>query len=189
MGQVTIKKQSSGSVALPTTDYLKLFVDSSDSILKTIDSAGIVRPSGVGTADELATTGSPVDVSASAPPTTGDVLTADSAVAASWKNPTTLNLSPVRQTAVQVGPTSYNAVVGDLVRVNVSAGAVTVNLPTTIGNDDLQIWVKLVSAATNSCTVTPFGGQTIDGDASKVLNTDYEWIQLYSDGANWMQVG
>lgn len=191
MGTVTIKKQSAVSVPLPATDQLRLFVDTADSILKTKDSVGVVRPSGVGTADELATTGAPVDVSASAPPAVGDVMTADSATAASWKNAYTVYLpgSPVTQTSIKVGPTTYGAAIGELVRVNVAAGAVTVNLPTAVGNTNREVWVKLVSLATNACTVDPSGAQTVDGAATATLSTDYEWIILRSDGANWMQVG
>lgn len=191
MGTVTIKKQSAASVTLPQTDQLRLFVDSADDILKTKDSLGVVRPSGVGTADELATTGAPVDVSASAPPVLGSLLTADSAIAASWKGPSVIYVkgSPVLQTAVKVGPTTYNAVIQDLVRVDVSAGLVTVNLPTAVGNTDKEIWVKLVSLATFTCTVDAAGVQTIDGALTATLTTDFEWIILRSDGANWIQVG
>jgi len=190
MGMITLKKQSAASVPLPATDQLRLFVDSADDILKTKDDVGVVRPSGVGTADELATTGAPVDVSASAPPVLGSVLTADSAIAATWKAPGAVLLtgSPVAQTAVQAGPT-YAASIGELVRVNVSGGAVAVNLPTAVGNADREIWVKLVTAAAFACTVNTAGIETIDGAASAVLNTDYEWIILRSDGANWMQLG
>lgn len=190
MGTVTIKKQSAVSVPNPATDQLRLFIDSADDILKTKDSLGVVRPSGVGTADELATSGAPVDVSGSAPPVAGGVLTADSAVAASWKAASALYFrgSPVLQTAVQSGA-SYNAAIQELVRVDVSANAVTVNLPTAVGNTDREVWVKLVSLATFACTVDGSGAQTIDGQPTAVLNTDYEWIILRSDGANWLQVG
>jgi len=184
MGAITLKKQSAVSVELPQTDQLRLFVDSADDILKTKDSSGTVRPSGVGTADELATTGSPVDVSASAPPIAGDVLTATSPTAAIWQ------ASGIgTQTAIQVGPTTYAAVIGDFVRINVAAGAVLVNLPTAVGNACKEITVKLVSVATYVCTVDGLGSQTIDGALVATLSTDYEWIVLRSDGANWMQVG
>jgi hypothetical protein len=191
MGTVTIKKQSAVSVTLPQTDHLRLFVDSFDNILKTKDSLGVVRPSGVGTADELATTGAPVDVSASAPPVSGGVMTADSAVSASWKAPGVIYFkgSPVLQTAVHAGPAPYSAAIQELVRVDVSANPVTVNLPTAVGNTDKEVWVKLVSLATNTCTVDAAGAQTIDGSLTATLTTDYEWIILRSDGANWMQIG
>lgn len=191
MGTITLKKQSAASVTVPANDQLRLFVDSGDDILKTKDSLGVVRPSGVGTADELATTGAPVDVSASVPPVVGGVLTADSPTTATWKAPGAVLFtgSPVVQTTVKVGPTSYNAAIGDLVRVDVAAGAVTVNLPTAVGNTDREVWVKLVSAAANTCTVDGAGAETIDGSLTATLTTNYEWIILRSDGTNWLQVG
>jgi len=85
MGMLTIKIQSAASVTNPAVDQLRLFVDT-DSILKTKDSLGVVRPQGVGTADDLATTGAPVDVSGAAPPTAGQVLTATGALSAVWAN-------------------------------------------------------------------------------------------------------
>lgn len=187
MGLITLKKQSSASVPNPSTDQLRLFVDSADDILKTKDSTGVVRPSGVGTADELATTGAPVDVSASAPPSTGGILTADSATTATWKTPAEVGI--LQQTSIVVGPDTYNANVGDLVRVNVSSGAVTVYLPSAIGITNQMILVKLVSLATNNCTIDASGTQTIDGALTVTLSVNYEWAWLRSDGANWMQIG
>jgi hypothetical protein len=184
VGLLSIKKQSAVSVSIPATDHLNLFIDSFDDILKTKDNSGIVRPSGVGTADELATTGAPVDVSASPPPVAGNVLTATSPTTAVWQA-----VASVHQTAIQVGPVTYGASIGDLVRANVSAGTVTVNLPTAVGNVDREIWIKLVSVATFACVVNCVGAETIDGSGAVSLTTDGEWLILRSDGANWMQMG
>ena len=88
MGTLTFKIQTSGTVPLPSADQVRLFVDSSDSILKTVDSTGTIRPSGVGTASELATTGgSPVDISGSVPPSAGQILIATGPNAAAWGDP------------------------------------------------------------------------------------------------------
>jgi len=192
VGLVTLKKQSAVSVPLPATDHLNLFVDSSDDILKTKDSSGTVRPSGVGIADELATTGAPVDVSASIPPPAPNaLLTADSPTEVSWKDPSTLNLwgSPVRQTAIQVGPVTYDADIGDFVLADVSSGAVIINLPSASGNTNWEVWVKLVTVATFTSTVNCAGVETIDDNSSATLDTDYEWLKIRSNGTNWMQVG
>lgn len=63
-------------------DTLALLVASQSFTNKTIDSStNTVR------ADKLSTTGSPVVVSASAPPTTGQILIATSATTATWQNP------------------------------------------------------------------------------------------------------
>jgi hypothetical protein len=41
------------------------------------------------------------------------------------------------------------------------------------------------SAGTNSITIATTGGQTIDGAATKVVNTNYGVTKVYSNGANW----
>jgi hypothetical protein len=192
MGTVTIKKQSGTSVTNPATDQLRLFVDSADSILKTKDSLGVIRPSGVGTATDLATsTINPVAIDGSAPSGADEVLTTDSAVAATWKALASLYLSgtPVLQGALVTGPATPTVAISTLVPVDVSAGAVTINLPTAASNVDKEIWVKLVSVATFTCTVDAFGAETIDGALTLTLTTNFEWVILRSDGTNWMQLG
>lgn len=184
MGTVTIKKQSAASVSVPATDQFRLFVDSGDNILKTKDSANNVTPSGVGTATALDTTGASVDVSASPPPATNDALEATSPTTAVWRAKTL----PYVQTAVQSGA-PYAAALNDLVRVNCSAAARVVDLPTAVGHTR-ELMVKLVSVATFACTLDAFGAETIDGALTLVLSTNYEWAILKADGAgNWMQVG
>lgn len=180
-----IRKYTAAEIPNAPADCLTFFVDSVDSILKAKDEAGVVFPFGVGTATELDTTGAPVVVSSSAPPVAGQVLMAVNPGTAAW-----LEHFDLTQTAVQTG--TYGAGVRELVRVSVTGGNRTVNLPTAVGNANRRIMVKLVTTAipvTNQCTITPFGGQTIDGAANYILDTDYEWVELYSDGANWMQVG
>jgi hypothetical protein len=182
MGVIKVKTQSAASVPTPATDQISLFVDSSDSILKTKDSFGTVRPAGVGTADELSTTGSPVDVSASAPPTSGQTLVATSATTAVWAS---VRFVP---TALQTG--TINAGVGQLVLVNVTAGAATVNLPSAPVHGS-QVGVKITGLATNFCTIAATGSDAIEAAPTLVLTTDYEWAILIYDSVadNWMQIG
>ncbi len=51
--------------------------------------------------------------------------------------------------------------------------------------------VKDVSggAGTNNISVVTEGAETIDGAASVVINTNYGYRVLYSDGANWFVIG
>jgi hypothetical protein len=182
MGTIIIKKQSAASVALPASDQLSMFVDSSDDILKTKDSAGVVRPSGVGSADELATAGAPIDVSASPPPTVGQALVATTPTSAVW---TTIPI--LLPTPIKAGPTTYTAALGEFVRVSVTGGLVTVNLPATHPSGT-QIGVKLVTTAANNCVVVASGAETIDGVSTLTLTTNYKAVVLMSDGTNWMQV-
>jgi len=69
--------------------------------------------------------------------------------------------------------------------------AVTVNLPTAVGNAGQRFLVKKLSAvgAPRDITVDPFGSQTIDGATTHLLNVHYEYVIVESDGTNWMIVG
>ena len=44
------------------------------------------------------------------------------------------------------------------------------------------------NAATNTITIDTEGSETIDGSATYVMNTDYQAIELYSDGSNWFVI-
>jgi hypothetical protein len=84
--------------------------------------------------------------------------------------------------------TAYAAQLGEFVLGDPSAGPFGVTVPTAVGNRDRFVAVKNDSDSTNAITVTPLGG-TIDGAASRVLNTAREWLILQSDDANWKVVG
>lgn len=40
-------------------------------------------------------------------------------------------------------------------------------------------------AQTNNITINPHASETIDGKASLILNSNYAWVQLESNGTNW----
>lgn len=82
--------------------------------------------------------------------------------------------------------TTYTAAVGDLVRCDPSGGGFIVNLPTAVGNLNTGLVVKNVTSSTNTITITPNGGQTIDGDANFVISIGRQSITLASDGSNWV---
>ena len=199
MSTITLKAQSPASVTQPESgsNEQKLFLDSTNSnILSTKDETGTVTPSGVGTATELATTGSSVLVNTAGQPTAGQALIADDPTTATWQD------LPAGAMSVSTGGSgaggAYNnadspvsATVEVIHRVDVSGGNVTVNLPSGHSAGD-RIAVKLVTTATpstNECVVDGDAAETIDGAATETLDTDYEWINLVSDGTNWMQLG
>ena len=41
------------------------------------------------------------------------------------------------------------------------------------------------AASVNNITLATTGGQTINGAATNVINTNYGTASVYSDGANW----
>ena len=68
-----------------------------------------------------------------------------------------------------------------------TAAASTITLPTAVGIPGKIFTVKdwKGQAATNNITVATTSSQTIDGAASKVINTNYGYYRLKSDNANW----
>jgi hypothetical protein len=71
-----------------------------------------------------------------------------------------------------------------LLLVNASGGAVTITLPTAVGNEAILI-VKKDDASANTVTVDGAGAELIDGAATAVLAVEDESISLASDGAGW----
>jgi len=70
-----------------------------------------------------------------------------------------------------------------------TAGAITVNLPTAVGNTR-EIRIKKVDASANAVTIDPFGAQTIDGAATNTdLDVQYEAYTIQADGSNYLIVG
>lgn len=79
--------------------------------------------------------------------------------------------------------TNVSATTDFIVGINVSPAA-TVNLPSAVAGMVYLIHDESGAAATNNITITPAAGN-IDGAGTKVINTNYGWYALYSDGSNW----
>lgn len=92
--------------------------------------------------------------------------------------------------SVQTQKTSaYTASVSDLVLVNlVSAGAdITVTLPAA--SADAEVIVKIAGAANGYIvTVDGNGSETIDGSATRTMDSDNEIMHVVSDGSNWWRI-
>jgi hypothetical protein len=84
---------------------------------------------------------------------------------------------------------NYNVQSNDyLVAVTNTAAPRTVTLPSAITMGDGKVFIikdESGGAAANNITINPQGGQTINGAASIIINTNHGFVQLYSNGANW----
>ncbi|MFF1297910.1 MULTISPECIES: hypothetical protein [unclassified Streptomyces] len=74
-----------------------------------------------------------------------------------------------------------------VLKADASGAGVTVNLPSAAPN--LVTYRIIKSDATgNTVTVDPFGSQTINGAATRILSTQWETVTLRSDGSNWIAI-
>lgn len=99
----------------------------------------------------------------------------------SWV-PLSSTMTTSTQTAATVNVTATSGVY--TVLCNCTSNAITVNLPTAVGNKSL-INVKKTDASTNTVTVDGYSTETIDGGATAVIRVRYASIALVSDGTNW----
>lgn len=76
---------------------------------------------------------------------------------------------------------------GQTILADTTLGAFPVTLPTAVGNDDLYFTIKNVALAGGfAATITPVGGQFIDGAASLALaQATNDGVKIVAQGGNW----
>jgi hypothetical protein len=74
----------------------------------------------------------------------------------------------------------------DLAVVDSSLGAVTISLPTAIGNTGKVLYVKRIGA--NNVVVQALGLQLIDNSNTVTLNYNYMSLTIVSDGTKWVAI-
>jgi hypothetical protein len=87
---------------------------------------------------------------------------------------------------------SYSALPSDvIIAVTSTASARTITLPAaTASNSGVNYFIKDESGAagTNNITVEVLGGGNIDGATTKVISSNYGFIQVYSNGIQWFSL-
>jgi len=68
------------------------------------------------------------------------------------------------------------------------SAAITVTLPSAAGVNGRILTIKDKSGTAATNTITVSGANTIDGAASKIINTAYGVLRLVSDGSNWFSI-
>ncbi|MFC1806465.1 hypothetical protein ACFL09_05740 [Planctomycetota bacterium] len=87
-----------------------------------------------------------------------------------------------------VATNAYTVLGSDFIVAVNSNEAVTVTLPTVSATDEGKIYIvkdESGGASGNNITVTGEAGETIDGLGSQTLSSDYQAIDVYSNGTNW----
>lgn len=86
--------------------------------------------------------------------------------------------------------TPYAAVAGTSFETEIfwSTGGVdkVVTLPTAVGIPGKQFFIKKTDSGAGKITVNTTSSQTMDGDTSLSLRLQYDFINIISDGANWV---
>ena len=72
-----------------------------------------------------------------------------------------------------------------VILMNASGGARTVNFYTAVGNSGNKITINKTDSSTNAVTLDPNSTQTINGSATYSISAQYTSITCISDGANW----
>lgn len=89
-------------------------------------------------------------------------------------------------TAVATKTAAYSIQTGDsTILCNATTAAFTVTLPTAVGNGGIRFAIKKTDSSANAVTVATTSSQTIDGVTTKSLPTQYNSIEVVSDGSNW----
>ena len=81
---------------------------------------------------------------------------------------------------------NYTSVTNDYIIVNSSLNDVTITLPTAIGVDGEEINVTRGDLSSNIVTVDTVLSQTILGELTQIITSQYDNLTLVSDGANWL---
>lgn len=77
------------------------------------------------------------------------------------------------------------AITAGIILANATSGAITINLPTAVGNSGKVLIIKKSDLSGNVVTIDGSGSQTIDQSLTWTLTTPFERIAIVSDGSNW----
>jgi hypothetical protein len=86
------------------------------------------------------------------------------------------------ETTASVSPTAMSG--QTVLLCDCTANAITVNLPTAVGNSALYS-IKKTDVSVNTVTIDADGAETIDGAATAVITVQFASLTLVSDGSNW----
>lgn len=85
--------------------------------------------------------------------------------------------------------TTYTATDADgVILCNATSAAFTVTLPTAVGRTGKRYSLIKTDSSANAITVDPSGAETINGDTTVSLATQYATLAIVSNGTNWIKV-
>jgi hypothetical protein len=73
------------------------------------------------------------------------------------------------------------------VLANATSGNILVTLPDAADHIGRFYGIKKTDVSANTVTVTASGAQLIDASGSRILSSQYQAINIISDGSNWYE--
>lgn len=93
-------------------------------------------------------------------------------------------------TAIVAKTAAYTATISDgTITGDGTGGAFNITLPSAIGISGRIYRVKKIDASANAVTVATTSSQTIDGATTYGLGTQWKYVTVQSDNANWIIIG
>jgi len=80
---------------------------------------------------------------------------------------------------------AHTATVSEFVLADTTLAGFTVTLPPSASSNQAEINIKKIDSTVNVVTVDGDGTETIDGDLTISITTQYESVTLFCDGSNW----
>ncbi len=80
---------------------------------------------------------------------------------------------------------SYPITTPSTVLVNANSAPITISLPAASTFTGNLLRLKKIDSSVNAVTIDGFSTETIDGDETKQLTSQYEAITIISDGTAW----
>lgn len=88
--------------------------------------------------------------------------------------------------AVTTKITDYNATLTDkIILCNATSGAFSVTLITAATNSGIHYTIKKIDSSINAVTIDGHASETIDGELTQALNSQYDALKLVCCGSNW----
>lgn len=120
-------------------------------------------------------------------PGAGKVLTSDANGLATWQTPSAGASAFIAQSQPQIATVADNTTLTEsnyTVLAN-NTSNMTISLPAAAANTGRIYFIKKISNNGNTVTVTPSGGETIDGASNYSISSYNRSIQVQSNGSAW----
>lgn len=82
--------------------------------------------------------------------------------------------------------TSYIATLSDTVLLcDATSGSITITLPAAAASSGKVFYIKKTNSNANAVTIDGNSSETIDGDLTQIITTQYDSVTVVCDGVAW----